>query len=277
MAKQQIRVMAHGGGVQSTAVLVLSAQGRVDFPHHIFCNVGEDSENPETLRYIHEVSMPYAEAHGIRFTELRRIKRDGTFESLYESMTKPGSRQMNIPVRTGIGGPPGVRVCTGKWKMDPLQKWLREQGCTPEDRAVVGLGFSADEIQRANPNKARPLEISEFPLLDLGLRRSDCLKIVADEGLPSPSKSACYFCPLRRPQHWAEMRRDHPDLFEKAAALEERINTGRPGRPTVYLSAHGPLRAIGPAQDTLFDTAGFGGEPGGDEFENGCDEGRCFV
>ena len=41
-----LRVFAHGGGVQSTAALVLSAQGRIDFPVHLFANVGDGSENP---------------------------------------------------------------------------------------------------------------------------------------------------------------------------------------------------------------------------------------
>jgi hypothetical protein len=270
-------VFAHGGGVQSTAVLVLSAQGRVDFPHHVFCNVGDDSENPDTLRYVHEVSQPFAEQHGVQWTELRRLRKDGTFESLYESMTKPGSRQMNIPVRTGPGGPPGVRVCTGHWKMDPLQRWLREHGATPDDPAAVGLGFSADELRRVSSN-GRPLERLEFPLIELNLTRADCLRIVADAGLPPPSKSACYFCPLRRPAHWAEMRRDHPDLFEKAAALEDRINAGRPDRPQVYLTRYGrPLReAVTEQQDTLFDMAGLGGEPGAPD-DDRCDDGRCFV
>jgi hypothetical protein len=140
----------------------------------------------------------------------------------------------------------------------------------------VGLGISVDEWQRVN-NKNRPLERLEFPLIDANLSRADCLRIVSEAGLPPPAKSACYFCPLRKPAHWSEMRRDRPDLFERAAALEDRINEGRPGRPAVFLARGGaPLRSIGAAQDSLFDQAGFGGEQSS-LGEEGCDEGRCWV
>ena len=59
---EPLRVVSWGGGVQSTALLVLAAQGKVDYQRFVFANVGEDSENPDTLRYIAEHSRPYAES-----------------------------------------------------------------------------------------------------------------------------------------------------------------------------------------------------------------------
>jgi 3'-phosphoadenosine 5'-phosphosulfate sulfotransferase (PAPS reductase)/FAD synthetase len=47
-----IRVFSYGGGVQSTAALVLAAQGVIDYHTFLFANVGEDSENPDTLAYV---------------------------------------------------------------------------------------------------------------------------------------------------------------------------------------------------------------------------------
>lgn len=44
---RRLRVFSYGGGVQSTAALVLAAQGRIDFPAFVFANVGEDSEHPD--------------------------------------------------------------------------------------------------------------------------------------------------------------------------------------------------------------------------------------
>lgn len=46
-----LRVFSYGGGVQSTGALVLAAQGRIDFPTFLFCNVGDDSEHPGTLLF----------------------------------------------------------------------------------------------------------------------------------------------------------------------------------------------------------------------------------
>lgn len=44
-----IRAFSYGGGVQSTAALVLAAQGIIDYPLFLFSNVGDDSEHPGTL------------------------------------------------------------------------------------------------------------------------------------------------------------------------------------------------------------------------------------
>ena len=43
-----LRVFSYGGGVQSTAALVLASQHKIDFKTFLFCNVGDDSENPAT-------------------------------------------------------------------------------------------------------------------------------------------------------------------------------------------------------------------------------------
>ena len=48
-----MRVISYGGGVQSPALLVMAARGelgKVDAA--LFCNVGDDSEHPETLEYV---------------------------------------------------------------------------------------------------------------------------------------------------------------------------------------------------------------------------------
>jgi hypothetical protein len=41
-----LRFFSYGGGVQSTAALVLAAQGKIDYPVFLFANVGDDSEHP---------------------------------------------------------------------------------------------------------------------------------------------------------------------------------------------------------------------------------------
>jgi hypothetical protein len=48
-----IRAFSYGGW-QSTAALVLAAQGHIDFRTFLFANVGDDSEHPATLAYIRD-------------------------------------------------------------------------------------------------------------------------------------------------------------------------------------------------------------------------------
>lgn len=56
----RLRSFSFGGGWQSTAALVLAARGVIDFRTFLFANVGDDSENPETIEYVHQHAMPFA-------------------------------------------------------------------------------------------------------------------------------------------------------------------------------------------------------------------------
>ena len=165
-----LRVVAHGGGVQSTALLVLSAQGKIDFPVHLFCNTGDDSEHPATLEYVRNVSQPWAADHGIELLEIHKVKgRDGEQETLMGRLMKEGSRSLPIPVRMPDTGAPGTRSCTADFKIRVISKWLKAHGATAADRAIVGIGISVDEIQRAGRGKDGPYESRTYPLIDLSL------------------------------------------------------------------------------------------------------------
>lgn len=267
-----LRTFSSGGGVQSTAALVLSAQGRIDFPVHLFANVGDDSEDPKTLAYVRDILQPYAAAPGIEYLELRRHRRDGSEETLLGRLTKEGSRSLPIPVRMSNGAP-GTRSCTMDFKLRVLQKWHRAQGATSVTPATVGIGFSTDELSRLGNARARDYETVTYPLIDLGLSRGDCAEVTRKAGLPPAPKSACWFCPMHRPSTWREMARDEPVLFRKSVALENLLNKRRDmlGKDHVYFTRFArPLdEAIQPAQDTLFrDEDGWG---------ESCDEGVCFI
>ena len=221
-----MKVISYGGGVQSTAMLVLANQGVIEgVDAALFSNVGDDSEHPATLDYIRDVATPRS---GIPVHTLQRIKRDGSVETLWGRLMKPESRSLPIPIRMANGA------------------------------------------QRVNRKRAEAYEKPTYPLIDLGMDRSACQQVIADYGWPVPPKSSCYFCPFHRDLTWSEMRRDEPDLFAKAVALEATLNERRDklGKDSVYLTRHArPLdQAIGEAQDMLplieWDT---------------CDSGHCMT
>lgn len=182
-----MKVFSYGGGVQSTAALVLAAQGKIDYQTFLFCNVGDDSEHPDSLKYVQEVAMPYAKANGIALHEIQRHLRTGEPETLYGRLTKPGSRSIGIPVRMSNSGAPGRRSCTADFKIGVVDKWIKEHASDTIramrrnvllryevktlDKATVqllmndlqaffqeyepirvGLGISIDEVQRVKPN-----------------------------------------------------------------------------------------------------------------------------
>ncbi|MCA1571973.1 MAG: phosphoadenosine phosphosulfate reductase [Chloroflexi bacterium] len=265
-----MRSFSYGGGVQSTAALVLAAEGRIDYRLFLFANVGDDSEHPATLEYLEKWAKPFAAAHDIALHELRRHRRDGEVETLYGRLVKEGSKSLPIPVRMS-NGVPGTRRCTADFKIRVITKWLREHGATEAEPAIVGIGISTDEVQRMNNRRLEKCEITEYPLIDLRLSRDACAEVIRRAGLPVPHKSSCYFCPFHRIGTWAEMRRDEPELFAKSVALETLLNDRRArlGKDPVYFNSRAvPLERIAEAQAALF----------GDEDEaETCDAFSCFT
>lgn len=270
-----LRTVSYGGGVQSTALLVLAAQRVIDFPIFVMANVGDDSEDPATIEYVEQHAKPYAARHGIELHVVDRIKRDGSVETLYGRLTKEGSRSLPIPVRMSNGAP-GTRSCTADFKIAVIGKWLKAHGASETNKATVGIGISLDEIGRVNNRKAMPYETCTYPLLDHepALRRSDCHGIITRAGLPVPPKSSCYFCPFHKPSTWAEMRRDRPALFAKSCGLEDLLNARRTelGKDPVWLTRFNrPLALLPAAQNHI---------PGLDDedlHEAECDNGVCFT
>lgn len=265
-----IKVISYGGGVQSTALLVLAAQGVIDYKYALFSNVGDDSEHPATLDYVRNVATPWAEKRGVEIIELRRTKRDGSQPTLYEELTDKTKRSIGIPVRMPNGAP-GSRRCTSDYKIAVVDKWMRKHGATVEEPGHVAIGISTDEMQRLNNRPIDPWKVIDYPLIDLRLDRSRCKTIIADAGLAVPPKSSCFFCPYHRPQVWAEMRRDEPELFAKAARLEsvliERAQEIS-GHPVFLTAKNKPLtEAISEAQSPLFTEEG----------PESCDSGYCWT
>jgi hypothetical protein len=270
-------IVSYGGGVQSTALLVLAAKGYIDFQHFVFANVGDDSEHPATIRYVQDVAFDYAAAHGIQIHEVGPA-RGMTLRQRIMSSTAGGDE--TIPIR-GANGMPFARGCTAEWKVGEVEKWLIAHGATVDDPAPVAIGFSTDEYHRAKDANPGSVQVKVHPLLHMewrggtGLSRADCEQVIRDAGLPVPVKSSCYFCPFHKPQTWREMARDEPELFEDSCRIEEHITKVRAagGRAPVFLTRFGkPLReAITPAQDALFVGAGTDDEDDGYRCGDVCD------
>lgn len=268
-----LRSVSYGGGVQSTALLVLAAQRVIDFPLFLFANVGPRAESPATFAYLEDVARPYAAAHGIELVELRKHVR-GQPDDLYERLVNPDLGYNGIPWRSSREGPPMSRSCTVSFKLEPIARELKARGASDEAPATVALGISLDEAHRANTRKAKPHERLVYPLIGIGeetglrLRRIDCEALIRDAGLPVPPKSSCWFCPHHSMGAWADLRRDDPDRFEEAAELEDtmRAKSEARGHGPVFISRAGiPLRqAVDADQPTLFDDAD-------------CDSAVCFT
>lgn len=232
MDEKRMRVFSFGGGVQSHAVMVLQAQGKLERPYDafIFANVGADSENPATLDYIERYTKPFAEEHNITFLVIQRQGR-----TIREQAMRDDLRSVVIPAYKGQGGNTN-RNCTTDWKIKQIDKAIKALGAT---HCEVGLGISQDESHRARGEEWHDRYTSksgktviklgfwrkrEYPLLQMKINRSGSHQIIASAGLPNVPKSSCYFCPFRRPSEWIELKQNDPELFQRAIELEQALN-----------------------------------------------------
>lgn len=252
----ELRIFSNGGGRQSIAALVLSAQGLIDYKWHVFCDVGADSENPATLDYVHNVAIPYAKANGIRFDVVMKKDKQGNQKTLTQ-MIHADKSGVKIPAYMA-GGAPGNRSCTDIFKIKVFQKYAFQNRGEAEG-VVIGLGITVDEIQRARTTEQEMIRSKfytqrDYPLLNLGLSLNDCVGIIGNAGLPIPPKSSCYFCPFKTTAGWLNLKREQPELFQKAVALEKHINETRKNisRDKVYLH-----RSLKPLEQAVGDQSSF--------------------
>lgn len=259
-------VFSTGGGVQSTACLVLAAQGKIPYRTFVFSNVGDKAESPATIQYINEIAKPYAKKHGIEWVDVCKVDRHGIASDLYDDCMF-NEKSVSIPLHYQSGGL-GFRNCTTKWKINPIAKWIRHNA----KNCVLGVGISTDEPHRAKPARDNDGYTKAYPLIDLGLDRLGCLEIVRLAGLPQPPKSSCWFCPYHTTEAWTHRKREDPELFARAEKLEKVLGdrSVAMGKDPGYLTRHGkPLGVVIPDQLGLF--------PEWLDEQDGCESGYCMT
>jgi len=210
-------VISYGGGVQSTALVVLAMRERWPIDGIVHVDL-VDAESPATREYVRYFREWLQREYG---RDIVVIERD-----LYGDMlARPGftpvpwhGRRERFMLK---------RQCTREYKVQPLQRYLYDR--YPGERVGLMLGISVDEYHRMRDSSAARID-HVYPLVDRRLTRWQCREIVERAGLAVPWKSSCWFCPFRSVvSQWALVQR-YPDLAGMACVLEDRINAERRGR-----------------------------------------------
>ena len=202
-------ILSLGAGVNSVALLVLKAQGKVDFDEAVFADTG--NEQPETYKYWQNVIIPFCFDNNI---DLARISKEGN------TLGEESFEKHIIPTRQ-------FRSCTDKFKIRVLRKYaLTKYG--KEDKVNFIIGFASDEKERADYCVLG----NKYPLIEMGIDREGCKKIIREVGLPVPVKSGCTFCPFQPKRSWLNLLKNDPDKYAEAEALEK--NCSR--YPEMYLA-----------------------------------------
>lgn len=217
--------LSFGAGVQTTAMLIMIANNSIEADAVIFADTG--AEHPETYAFIEKYDKPLCEEIGIPFLTVRMHRRVTNVETRQQEYA---DSLRDIIVKRRRVPSVNMRWCTEYSKITPIRLALR--GMQHEggfSKPAVGLiGISIDEKHRAlhkdgtwkQPHYSEA--INQYPLVEMGISRSDCIRIIKEFGWPIPVKSGCYFCPFQGPRDWAILYRDHPDLFWDSVSLEER-------------------------------------------------------
>jgi len=257
-----------GAGVQSSALLVLACtDARIPKPDvAIFADTGDE---PQYVMDYLEILRKYAETYGVNIVTAQK--------GVLSEDTLAKEKFVDVPLHTmHADGTRGMlrRHCTGLYKIFPINKKVRELlGYKPRQRMKhrvrAMLGISTDEIQRMKESRVKWV-MHSFPLIDLGISRNDCYKIMEKAGLPTPQKSACVYCPYHSDSYWQWMKDEQPTEFARAVDFDEAIRnkTMRGEEQPAYVH-----KSCVPLKDANFDP----NDPNQvDLFNNEC-EGMCGV
>lgn len=200
---------SYGGGVQSTAITCLVVSGRLPRPDLII--MADTGREPQaTWDYLRNSVAPLLNGIGLK------VEIAPHSLATVDLFSKSGKALM--PMFTRYSGKPGqTRTwCSGEWKRDVVKRYLRSRGVR---RTEQWLGISCDEAHRMKDSRVKWIT-HVYPLINLNLRRMDCLRLIHESGLPPAPRSSCWMCPFRGPKEWADL----PDgEFRKAQDLEAEI------------------------------------------------------
>jgi hypothetical protein len=196
-------ILSFGAGVNSVALAILAVtdgwRGEI-----VFADTG--CEWPETMCYIDYFTREFLQPRGLSVTRLGPRYEKHTEGASYNNMSLIEYCECRhiIPMMA-------VRWCTVGWKVGPLGVYAAER--------ETMIGIAADEAHRQRGRNC--------PLVDRGIDRAECIRIIERAGLDVPQKSGCYICPFQRASQWRELWHRHPDLYARAQELEENVKRAR--------------------------------------------------
>ena len=191
----------------------------------LFADTG--MEFPELYDHLQKLDDHLFRERGIHITTLRHPK---GFE--YMMFQEPKQKKSSLQNRARLGVPPcgngwpGIRVrwCTGQLKTHLLTKEVNR--LKKEKQAEHFIGIAADEAWRCkNENGNR------YPLVEWGVTEADALQGCYDRGFDFGGlyhiyhRCSCWCCPFQRLSELRNLRKYHPELWQRLLLMDERART----------------------------------------------------
>lgn len=225
MIDYDLTYLSLGAGVQSSALYVMSVLGLHDCPRADVAIFADTQGEPI---WVYD-ALDRLEQWGCTQIPIERVTAGNLMQDVIDRHNGTKERCASIPawvIADEGRSTPLRRHCTRDYKINPIESEVRRRlGYKPRQvikkKAKSLIGISLDEASRMKPS-GRPWIDNRFPLVEAGLRRTDCLEIIENEGLPTPKKSACLFCPFHSDTFWRDLK-EYPEEWEKAVRFDEAI------------------------------------------------------
>lgn len=209
-----LQCVSYGGGVNSTAMLIGMAERGLKPDLIMFADTG--AEMPETYAFI-EAFEGWLNCTGWTMVTVNNADRDGFH---HDSLEDECINNKTLPSLAF-----GFKGCSVKWKRQPMDRYIKKEWSPAQTAWDKGekitrlIGIDWGEQHRGKIPDCEKFHY-EFPLIEWGWGREECLAAIQRAGLPLPGKSACFFCPAMKKTEIIQFAKDKPDLFARAVALE---------------------------------------------------------
>ena len=200
MGEQTRHICGISGGKDSSA-LALYLRDRVPEMEYFFCDTG--AELPETYEFLTRLEV-------ILGKPIARLNSERGFDHWFE-------------VFRGALPSPQMRWCTKVMKIKPIEAWIGDEP------AISYVAIRADEANRKGYISTKPNIESRLPFVEDGIDHDGVMKILDDAGIGLPdyyewrTRSGCYFCFYQRKAEWVGLAERHPELYERAIAIEQKV------------------------------------------------------
>lgn len=197
----EVRHICGISGGKDSSALAVYMRDRVPHMEYFFCDTG--AELPETYEYLDKLETALGEP-------IARLNARKGFDHWFN-------------VYRGALPSPQMRWCTKKMKIEPLEEWIGES------QAISYVAIRADESGRKGYISTKANINAVFPFIEDGITHDGVLRILEEAGIGLPkyyewrTRSGCYFCFYQRKAEWIGLAEKHPDLWERAVAIEQKV------------------------------------------------------
>ncbi len=225
---EPIHIISLGAGVQSSTMALMAAHGEIT-PMPSFAVFADTGDEPwQVYKWLKQTLIPILPFPVI---VAKRMRGDKSETTLCDMIVERNRTQIPAWFKGKDGrGALGKRQCTSTWKIEPIERIVREQlgtvGKRMADLSVIQwIGISLDEAHRMKPSRNN-WQVNRWPLVEKRMRRGDCVEWLRIRAYRKPPKSACVYCPYQDDSRWREMKRENGPDWEIALRAESKLLQG---------------------------------------------------